>query len=293
MKQFTQEFSCGGADLRVDVRGSHPVENVLEDTTYLMYRLASVQIKNEPKCSAPHIIWNQDASPKNICLQDDVLILDGEWFEGELQKILVSMLALKMESIGLHPFHASAVRYNGRTVMFIQGESNHGKTMSQIEGSRRGGLLISTETTVTDERGWALLGSKNVFLRKRAKGVERADKPNQDAGIAKFFDKTPEFINYDEPSNVDMVIVPAIDGHFDTEVTFLEQFEKEYQTYFSLMNFLLVSLLLDTRLPMPDVDTEVLRLRRADFCHRFAERPYYIIRAKTPQVVWDELERLW
>lgn len=293
MKQFSQEFSCGEAKLRVDVLGSRAVENVIEDTTYLMYRLASVEIKNEPASPTPDIIWNQDASPKNICLQDRTLILDGEWFEGELQKILVSMLALKMESIGLHPFHASAVRKDGRTVMFIQGESNHGKTMSQIEGSRRGGLLISTETTVTDERGWALLGSKNVFLRKRAKGVERADKPNQDAGIAKFFDKTPEFINYDEPSNVDMVIVPAIDGNFDTDVTFLEPFEKEYQTYFSLMNFVMVSLLLGPRLPMPEVDTDTLRLRRADFCHRFAERPYWIIRAKNPQIIWDELERLW
>ena len=60
--------------------------------------------------------------------------------------------------------------------MFLGGEANSGKSMSQIEGSRRGGFVVSTETTVTDERGWAVMGSKSVFLRKRAKGTERVDK---------------------------------------------------------------------------------------------------------------------
>ena len=49
------------------------------------------------------------------------------------------MLALRMEAAGLHPFHGSAVRYRGRTVMFLGGESNHGKSMGQIEACRRGG----------------------------------------------------------------------------------------------------------------------------------------------------------
>ena len=32
--------------------------------------------------------------------------------------------------------------------------------------------------------------------------------------------------------------------------------------------------------------------RRADFCQRFAERRYVLIRAKTPQILFDELEKL-
>ena len=75
--------------------------------------------------------------------------------------------------------------------MFMSGEGNHGKTMAQIEGSKRGGLVVSTETTVTDERGWVVTGSKSVFLRTRSKGTERADKPDRDQGVAKFFDQTP------------------------------------------------------------------------------------------------------
>ncbi len=37
--------------------------------------------------------------------------------------------------------------------MFLGGESNHGKSMGQIEACRRGALLVSTETTVVDEPG--------------------------------------------------------------------------------------------------------------------------------------------
>ncbi|MGQ9713563.1 MAG: hypothetical protein ACUVST_02255 [Anaerolineae bacterium] len=292
MLQRSEEFVSGEARLRVDVHGSRPVEHLLEDTTFLNYRLASVEIAPQVTRPEPDMVWYQDAARKGIRYEGGVLVLEGEWYEGEVQKIVVSMLALKMEAVGLHPFHASAIRYRDRTILFLGGESNHGKTMSQIEGCRRGGLVISTETTVCDERGWAVRGSKNVFLRKRAKGTERSDLPSQDEGVAKFFDRTPEFIPYDEPSDVDLVIVPSIDGNFDTRVVEMIPFEREYQTYHSLMNYFGLNQLLSPGLPMPIIDTDELRLRRADFCHRFAQRPYYLIRAKNPQLLLDEVERL-
>lgn len=291
MLQLTEEFSSGDARLRIDVYGSTPLGHVLDEMTFLNYRLADVQIRPKATTPIPDVIWNQDTATKSIRYENKVLTLDGEWFQGELQKALVSMLALKMEMSGLHAFHASAVRYNDKTIMFLGGEANHGKTMSQIEGCRRGGLVVSTETTVTDEQGIAVMGSKNVFLRMRAKGTERADLPNQDQGVAKFFDKTPEFTKYDDPSNVDLVILPAIDGHYDTTVAELITFEREYQTYHSLMNYFGLNQLLSPGLPMPIIDTDELRLSRADFCQRFCERPYYVIRAKTPQIVWDEVEK--
>jgi hypothetical protein len=292
MLQLAEEMSCGDAHLRIDVYGSQPLEHVLDEMSFLDYRLASVQIESETTRPVADVVWRQDVSEKDIRYDGGALILDGRWFQGELQKIIVSMLALRMEAVGLHPFHASAVRYRGRTIMFLGGESNHGKTMSQIEGCRRGGLLVSTETTVTDERGWAMMGSKSVFLRKRAKGTERSDLPNQDEGVAKFFDKTPEFVPYNEPSNVDLVILPAIDGHFDTKVVDMIPFEREYQTYHSLMNYFGLNQLLAPGLVMPIIDSDELRGNRADFCHRFAERPYYMIRAKNPQLVLDEVEKL-
>lgn len=292
MLQLSEEMSVGAARLRVDVYGRKPLEHVLDEMSFLNYRLANSAIESEVTRPAPDVVWHQDAAGKNIRYENGTLVLTGEWFQGELQKIVVSMLALRMEKVGLHPFHASAVRYRDRTIMFLGGETNHGKTMSQIEGCRRGGLVVSTETTVTDERGWAVMGSKNVFLRQRAKGTERSDLPNQDQGVAKFFDKTPPFVNYDEASDVDLVILPAIDGHYDTSVAQMIPFEKEYQTFHSLMNYLGLNQLLAPGLPMPVIDADELRLQRADFANRFAQRPYYLIRAKTPQIVWDEVERL-
>ncbi len=292
MLQLSEEMSSGDARLRIDVYGSSSLDHVLDEMTFLNYRLANVQIEPEVTSPEPHVVWDQEAVKKDIRYENNLLTLKGNWHQGELQKILVSMLALQMEKNGLHAFHASAVRYRDLTIMFLGGETNHGKTMSQIEGCRRGGLVISTETTVTDEQGLAVMGSKSVFLRVRAKGTERSDLPNQDQGVAKFFDKTPEFFNYEEPANVDLVILPAIDGHFDTKVVEMIPFEKEYQTYHSLMNYFGLNQLLAPGLPMPVIDTDELRLKRADFCHRFCQRPYYLIRAKTPQLVWDEVERL-
>ena len=292
MLQLSEEMSCGAAHLRIDVHGPQPLEHVLEEMSFLNYRLASVRVEPEITRPAPDVVWYQDTVEKRIRYEDGMLVLEGEWFQGEFQKVIVSMLALRMEAVGLHPFHSSGIRYRDRTIMFLGGESNHGKTMSQIEGCRRGGLVVSTETTVTDERGWAVMGSKNVFLRQRSKGTERSDLPDQDQGVAKFFDKTPEFINYAEPSDVDLVILPDIDGNFDTAVVDMIPFEREYQTYHSLMNYFGLNQLLTPGLAMPIIDTDELRIKRADFCHRFCKRPYYLMRAKNPQLLLDEVERL-
>jgi len=291
MQQLSQEFQSGEARLRVDVQGRDVPEQILDEMNYLNYRLASVQILPEAGLSEPDIVWFPDRPEKDILCKDEKLVLEGEWYQGEIQKIIVAALALKMEMVGLHPFHSSAVRYREHTILFLGGEDNHGKTMCQIEGSRRGGQIVSTETTVTDERGWAVMGSKNVFLRHRSKGTERADKPNQDEGVAKLFEKTPEFVTYDEPTDIDLVIVPDIDGHYSTQVAELARFEREYQTFHSLINYIGLHLMLAPGLAMPIIDTPELRVKRADFCHRFSERLYYFIRAKTPQLLFDEVER--
>ena len=43
---------------------------------------------------------------------------------------------------------------------------------------------------------------------------------------------------------------------------------------------------------MPVVDTVERRAARAAFVERFTERPYHFIRAATPQVLLDEVERV-
>ena len=289
-----EELLSGDAVLRIDVTGADDRENILDEMTFLMYRLASVQFRKEIKKADPDVIWNAEKTQKSIRYDGKQLFMEGAWEQGELNKIFVSMLALEMDKVGLHPFHSSAVRYKGKTILFLGGENNHGKSMSQIEGCRRGGRIVSTETTVTDDNGIVVAGSKSVYLRLRAKGTERADLPSQDQGVAKFFDKEPEFKNFDEPAPVDLVIMPGIDGHFDTKVIEMNRFEREYQTHHSVMNYFgLNQLLAPNGIVMPIIDTDELRAKRGNFVSRFvAEKPYFMVRAATPQLLFTEAEKL-
>ncbi|MFH0751894.1 MAG: hypothetical protein V2B17_08665 [Chloroflexota bacterium] len=289
--QLSEEMSAGTARLRVDVHGSEPREHVLEDLTFLNYRLADVRISPEVTVVAPDIVWHQDGA-KAISYDGRVMHFTGPWPAGPIQKVVVAMLALRMEAVGLHPFHASAVRYRGRTVMFLGGESNHGKSMGQIEACRRGALLVSTETTVVDEGGRAVMGSKSAFLKKRTEGTERADKAAPERGVQKFFGAMPTWELYADPSVVDVVVVPAIDGNFDPSLAEMIPFERQFQTLHSLQNYFLLNELLAADWPMPMVDTEPLRKARAEWVTRFTDRPYYFVRAATPQVLLDEVDKV-
>jgi hypothetical protein len=289
--QLSEELSAGPARLRIDVHGTEPLEHVLDDMSFLNYRLADVRIEPEVSLAEPDILWHRDAD-KAIAYDGRRMTFSGTWPAGPIQKVVVTMLALRMEAAGLHPFHASAVRYRDRTILFLGGESNHGKSMGQIEACRRGALLVSTETTVIDERGVAVAGSKAPFLKRRTEGTERADKAAPERGVDKFFGAMPSWEMHTAPSNVDVVIVPAIDGNFDASTAEMIPFERQFQTFHSVQNYFLTNELLAPGLPMPLVDTVLLRSARADFVGRFAERPYFFVRAATPQVLLDEVDRV-
>jgi len=102
----------------------------------------------------------------------------------------------------------------------------------------------------------------------------------------------PSWEIHAKPSNVDLVVVPAIDGNFDASTVEMIQFERQFQTFHSVQNYFLLNELLAPGFPMPVVDTDPLREARADFVRRFAERPYYFVRAATPQVLLDEVDRV-
>jgi hypothetical protein len=289
--QLSEELSAGPARLRIDVHGSLPLEHVLDDMSFLNYRLADVRIEDAVSLAEPDIVWQQDAD-KGISYDGRRMTFNGPWPAGPIQKVVVTMLALRMEAVGLHPFHSSAVHYRDKTVLFLGGESNHGKSMGQIEACRRGALLVSTETTVIDEAGVAVVGSRQPFLKKRTEGTERADKAAPEAGVDKFFGSMPSWEIHEAPSNVDVVIVPAIDGNFQPSCAEMIPFERQFQTFHSVQNYFLLNELLAPGLPMPLVDTDALRDARADFVRRFAERPYFFVRAATPQVLLDEVDRV-
>lgn len=289
--QLSEEMSAGPARLRVDVYGERPVEHVLDDLSFLNYRLADVRISPEVTLGDADMVWWQEG-PKGIEYDGRRMIVTGPWPAGPIQKIVVALLALRLEAAGLHPFHASAVRYRDRTILFLGGESNHGKSMGQIEACRRGAWLVSTETTIIDEAGTAVNGSKQPFIKKRTEGTERADKAAPEAGVEKFFGGMPSWELWTEPSPVDVVVVPAIDGNFEPSLAAMIPFERQFQTLHSLQNYFLLNELLAPGFPMPIVDTEALRRARAGFVDRFADRQYYFVRAATPQVLLDEVERV-
>jgi len=288
---LSEEFAAGPARLRIDVHGSEPIDHALDDMNFLNYRLADVRISPDVTLAEPDVVWNREAG-KAISYDGRRMTLEGPWPAGPIQKVIVTMLAMRMESVGLHPFHASAVRYQGKTILFLGGESNHGKSMGQIEACRRGARLVSTETTVIGESGVVVAGSKSPFLKKRTEGTERADKAAPERGVEKFFDAMPTWEIHDEPTEVDVVIVPAIDGNFDPSCVEMIPFERQFQTFHSVQNYFLTNELLAPGFPMPVVDTDALRAARADFVTRFAERPYFFVRAATPQVLLDEVDRV-
>ncbi len=289
--QLTEEMSAGTARLRVDVYGAEPREHVMDDLSFLNYRLAEVHISPQVTLGQPDIIWQQDGD-KAVSYDGRTMTFTGPWPAGPIQKVVVAVLALRMEAEGLHPSHSSAVRYRGKTVLFLGGESNHGKSMGQIEACRRGAQLVSTETTVIDEAGRAVNGSKSAFLKKRTEGTERADKAAPERGVEKFFGAMPTWEVYEQPSSIDVVVVPAIDGNFDPSLAEMIPFERQFQTFHSLQNYFLLNELLAPGFPMPMVDTQALRQARAGFVERFSDRPYYFVRAANPQVLLDEVDRI-
>jgi len=290
--QLTEEFSAGTARLRVDVRGGEPRAHVLDDLSFLDYRLAAVRISPEITLSGPDIVWNRDGE-KSVRYDGQRVTFTGDWPAGPIQKVIVAVLALRMEAAGLHPSHSAAVNYRGRTLLFLGGESNHGKSMGLIEAGVRGALQVASETTVISEDGRAVAGSVDTFLVKRTEGTERSDKAAPNKGVEKFWGPVmPTWGMYQGTPAIDLVIVPAIDGNFDPATNALIPFERQFQFLHSLQNYFLTNELLAPGHVMPMVDNDVLRARRADFVNRFCERPFFFIRAATPQVLLDEVDRI-
>ncbi|MCB2174469.1 MAG: hypothetical protein KQH57_01545 [Actinomycetales bacterium] len=290
--QLREQFSACGAPLRVDVYGSQPREHVLDDLTFLNYRLAEVVISPEITVDTPDIVWQMDGE-KGVSYDGHTMTFTGDWPAGPLQKAIVTMLTLRMEEIGLHPFHSAAVNYRGKTVLVLGGESNHGKSMALIEAGVRGGVQVASETSVIDEQGVVVKGSVEPFLIKRTEGTERADKAAPNKGVEKFWGAMPTWEITDQPAEIDVVLVPAIDGNFDPSTTELIPFEKQFQSLHSLQNYLLTNELLAPGHPMPVVDTDERRQARADFLQSFCTRPFFFIRAATPQVLLDEFDKTY
>jgi len=296
MKKVATELVKLGATARIDAYGTEEEEApTLADLTYLSYRLGTVTQRKRVTKRVPDLIWETNTrGDKALLWKERCLILKGMWAQGELNRITAAILARELEKKNRHLFHSSATLYRGKSILFMSGEANHGKTMSLIEACTRGGEILATECFVVDRKGKPIEGSHDVFLKARAKGTERVDKPEAQGGISKFFKGLPEFkVATEKVDRIDVVILPSIDGNYDFSSSKMIPFEKAYQTFCSLSDFYQSNTLVTARLPMPIVDSVELRQRRAAFADDFAsDKPYYFVKAANPQAVLDEVDRL-
>ena len=164
--------------------------------------------------------------------------------------------------------------------------------MGQIEACRRGALLVSTETTVIDEDGVAGMGSRSRSSRSGPRAPSAPTRPRPSAGVEKFFGDMPGWELYDDAGTIDLVIVPAIDGNFDPSTSELIPFERQFQTLHSLQNYFLLNELLAPGHRRCRWSTRSAARAPGGLRRRFADRPYFFVRAATPQVLLDEVDRV-
>ena len=58
--QLSEEMSAGGARLRIDVHGGEPRAHVLDDMSFMNYRLADVRVAPQVTLAEPDIVWFHD-----------------------------------------------------------------------------------------------------------------------------------------------------------------------------------------------------------------------------------------
>src|SRR3954451_20724605 len=96
--QLSEEFSAGPARLRVDVIGGEPREHVLDDLSFLDYRLAHVTISSAITLDEPDVTWYPDGE-KAVRADGRGVTFSGPWPPGPIQKVIVALLALRMEAL--------------------------------------------------------------------------------------------------------------------------------------------------------------------------------------------------
>jgi len=295
--KHTEELGYNNVKLRLDRYTLERDESkIIKDPVFLEYRVGEIVQFSNFKKENPNLLWYCIEDSKKIIdfdQEQDRIILTGKWNLGEIQKIVLALLAKEMQKQDMFLFHGSAVRYNGKNILFMTGENNHGKTMTLIESALRGAEIIAGEGVVIDNEQGVVTGSHEVFLHKRVKGTERADIAESQTGWKVFFKHLPQFKRVEgKIGKINLIVLPSIDGNFDTKVTKLGQFESEYQTFSCLsQSYFLAHQILVSGIPMPNIDTKELRLKRAAFCTDcFYKIPYYLIMAKNPQILFDQVE---
>ena len=182
MNTFSTQLSSDRAIIRFDIIGGPARNRIVEDDTFLNYRLGSVQVSNVITKQQPDIVWYYDKEEKTIEYREGQLTLTGFWEEGELNKIMVTMLANEMDQCGLHPFHSSSVIYKTDDPI---GWRTTGKSMCQLKFTLQRNIFSAT--TVTDNEGRAVRFEEPLHPQARKGTAQRC---RSGSGRCKFSTRT-------------------------------------------------------------------------------------------------------
>ena len=186
--QLSEELSAGPARLRVDVHGAEPLEHVLDDMSFLNYRLADVRISPEVSLAEPDIVWHRDAA-KGIAYDGRRMTFSGPWPAGPIQKVIVTMLALRME-VGRAPSR-SMPRPSATATRRCCSSAASRTTASRWARSRPAGAARCSSrrrrpsSTRPAARSIGLEGSRSSRSGPRAPSAPT--RPRRSAGVEKFF----------------------------------------------------------------------------------------------------------
>ena len=166
--------------------------------------------------------------------------------------------------------------------------------MGLIEAGRRGALQVASETTVIDEDGRAVDGLRGHRSSQAHRGHRAVRQGRPEQGRREVLGRHADLghVRRARPTSTSSSC-PAIDGNFDPATQRADPVRAPVP-----VPALAAELLPHQRAAgarprrCPWSTTTRCAARRAAFVERFCERPFFFIRAATPQVLLDEVDRI-
>ena len=284
---------CGPARIRIDVFGGEPREHVLEDMNFMNYRLADVEIAGSVSLPQADIVWQAEGE-KSVA------------YDGRLDRHLHRAVGGRPDPEDdrghacAAPGSARAGTRSTRRPCATRARRSCSWAASRTTASRWASSrpIAAARCSCRPRRrssttaAWPRWAARTSISRSAPRARSGRTRPRQTWAWPSSSARCPPGTCIAGPSNVDVVIVPAIDGNFDPSVNEMIPFERQFQTLHSLQNYFLLNELLAPGCRCRCSTARRCATREPQFVERFSERPYFFIRAANPQVLMDEVEKV-
>ena len=77
--EYQEQIASGPALIRIQVQTAEPIEWVLDDTTFLDYRLGKVERSHAITSDKIDLLWDREVAQKTVHFRADQLLLTGNW----------------------------------------------------------------------------------------------------------------------------------------------------------------------------------------------------------------------